>query len=127
MGVKINNDFNLFGRNRPNQKVVFGVLEDHVDGFILEDDLLHGNNVLMADLPVQLDSWSGSRCVTKGGRTHCNLSDGTLTDSGVCDDLTLLVGFELFNGVYVFRAVFADGFVHASVCPRRYETDDLVP
>lgn len=36
------------------EEVVFGILEDHVDGLVFEDNLLQRYDILMADLPVEL-------------------------------------------------------------------------
>jgi hypothetical protein len=39
-----------------DEKVVFGVLKNHIDRFILRDNLLHGDHVLVADFPIQLSA-----------------------------------------------------------------------
>lgn len=101
--------------DKTHEEVVFGVLEDHVDRLFLEDDFLHGNHVLVVNLSVQLSAQSGDRHVARGRGTHCNFSYGTLTYSGIGDNITLLIGFELFNRVNAVCAILADGFVHASV------------
>jgi len=94
---------------------VFGILKDHIDRFVFEDNFLHGDHVLVADLPVQLRSSVGRplRCVMM--RTYCDFSYGTLADPGIGDNVALFVGFELFYRVDAVGAVLADGFVHAAI------------
>ena len=49
---------------------MLGVLKDHIDRFVLEDDFLHGDHILVADLPVQLGSQLGDRhAAMEWGRT----------------------------------------------------------
>lgn len=42
------------------EEIMLGVLEDHVNRFVLENHLLQSDDVLVADLAVELDSFSAS-------------------------------------------------------------------
>ena len=44
--------FDLGGTRKSNQKVMFSVFKDHIDRLVLEDNFLHSDHVLVADLSV---------------------------------------------------------------------------
>lgn len=108
------------------QKVMFCVFKDHVNGLVLEDDLFESHNIFMVDLLVQLFPSSTSSVHQHIFCTYRNLSDRALTDAGVGYHVALLVRFKFLDRVYLLVFFQTLGFIHASICSRRYEPQNGV-
>lgn len=93
------------------QQVVLGVLKDHEDGFILQDDLVQADDVGVAELAAER-----------------HLAHGGLRDARVGDDLALLVGLELLDGKLgpAVRLSAESRFVDAAIGTGADEADDFV-
>ena len=48
---------------------MLGIVKDHVDGLVLKDDFLEGNDILVRDLPIQLGRGL-DREVVQDGEEH---------------------------------------------------------
>ncbi len=98
------------------EEIVFGVLEDHVDGFVLEDYLCEGDDILMTDLSIQL----GFTVVRKQNfivhETYRYFPNRTLAYSSVRDDFALLVRFELLYRMELVLAAGGLRLVNTAVC-----------
>jgi len=86
-------------KRKTYQKIMLCIFEDHVYGFVFQDDFLEGDNILVADFPIQLEGDGQSRDYMKWGRTDSNFPDCTLADSCVSDHIPLLVWFKFLNRV----------------------------
>ena len=91
------------------EEVVFGVLEDHEDALVLEDDLDQLDDVLVVEL---------------GAQSH--LADGRLGDARVGDLLPLLIGLELLDSELAGSAMAAQGLVHSAIRPTTNEAYNFV-
>lgn len=115
------------GRNWvTDQKIMFRVFEDHVDGFVFQYDLLERDNVLMINLSVQLSRLSGFRPEPSWNATHRNFSDSTLTDPSVGDHIALLVWFEFLDSMHPPVLLQALRLVYSAIRSRGYESEDSV-
>lgn len=100
------------------QKIMRGIMEDHVDGLVFECDFSQGDDILVLQLSIE-----------------GNLSHGTLADAGVSSVL-FLVWLELFDGkddtrsfilrCPCFEVAFERCFVYPAICSTAEEAKDVV-
>ena len=69
---------------------------------------------------------SPATCAEDGTKTDRNLANRALANASVCDDISLLVGLELLDGMYAPVDVLALGFVDSAIRPGGNETKDGV-
>jgi hypothetical protein len=86
---------------RADQKVVVGIIKDHINGFFFEDDLFQLDYVFVADFTVKLIMIRITTKLHCSVYTYCNLSYRTLTYTSVSLSITLFLSLELFDSVYL--------------------------
>jgi hypothetical protein len=91
------------------EEVVLGVLEDHEDALVLEDDFDELDDVGVTEL-----------------RAEGHLPHRRLRDAGIGDLLALLVGLELFDGKLARLALPTAGLVDTAIGTATDETNDIV-
>lgn len=87
------------------QKVVLCVFKDEVDALLFKHNFAERRDIDVQDLSIDLFIQPQPQSISLDGaqgrlgdeETHHDLAASTLRDSGVGDDLALLVGFELFD------------------------------
>lgn len=88
---------------------MLGILENHEDAFVLQDDLDEPDHIDMAQF-----------------RAQRHLPHSRLRDASILDLLTLLVWLELLDRELSNLTMAADGFVDTSISSTTDEADDLV-
>jgi len=88
---------------------VFGVLKDHVDAFVFEDDLDKPDDVGVAQLAAE-----------------SHLAYRRLADARVCDLLALFVRLEFLDRKFARLSLPAQGLVNPPISTATNEADDAV-
>ena len=102
------------------------IFKDHVYGFVFQDDFLEGDNILVADFPIQLEGHGQLRGYMNWGRTDRNFPDCTLANSCESNHVPLLVWLEFLDRVQLPVLFQTLRLVYTPIRPRGYKSKNCI-